>query len=93
MFGYAVDTGELGVLARKLADGSNGIETMAAPPPAPDAGIMTGLIAAHLAAITGAIATVSENMAEAGQAVSGNSAAYANFDDDTADTFGKGRDK
>lgn len=89
MYGYDVDTRELGVLARKLAGGAQGIETLAAPPPTPDAGIMTGLIAAHLAAITGAMANVSENVAEAGRGVSGSADNYDRFDTDAADGYGK----
>jgi hypothetical protein len=93
MLGYDVDTRELGVLAGKLATGAGGIEAMAAPPPAPDAGIMTGLIAAHLAAITGAIASLSENLTEAQTAVSGSADSYERFDTDAAGTYGSKGDR
>ena len=89
MRGYEADTDGMAGLARRLATGAADIEDVVAPPAAPDAGVLTALVAARLSAIAGAVATVSETVDAAGGQVSSSATSYANVDGHTASGFGR----
>lgn len=87
MRGYSVEPGALSGLARRLNTGSTDLENSALPPAAPDAGVLTGSVAAVLGLLTQAVATVVEGVGAAGRAVTASDQTYSGHEGASADRF------
>jgi hypothetical protein len=87
---FKADLEVLDGVAQRLWTGSAGLEGGAAPPPAPEAGAVTGPIAATLSVLSQSLAGVVEGLAAAGDAVTETRGVYAEVDRQQSAAFGPG---
>jgi hypothetical protein len=88
MSGFTVDHHILGAVARELRSGRDTLEKLAGSVPGvPDAGAVTGAVAAALAHVIGATGAYSTGLALAGDAVHEGRRGYLALDHTGARTF------
>lgn len=85
--GFDVNTGGLDAIASTLRTASTNLDGTEAPPPAPEAGAVTGAINAMLGVLTSGAASVVESVGAAGDAVADGGAAYTETEANETQSF------